>query len=57
MQLKEQLLKRIYEEENERNFLESQLANIEKKELTLIKNLQTGEDPYELYLEKIKLMQ
>ena len=57
MQLKEQLLKRISEEENERNFLESQLANIEKKELTLIKNLQTGEDPYELYLEKIKLMQ
>jgi hypothetical protein len=55
--LKQELLRRISEEENERVFLESQLAKVEKKEMSLIKNIQTGEDPYELYLEKIKLMQ
>jgi hypothetical protein len=57
LQLKQELLRRISEEENERVFLESQLAKVEKKELSLIKNIQTGQDPYELYLEKIKLMQ
>ena len=53
--VRKELLKKINEDERERVFLESQLSKVEKKELNLINKLQVEEDPYQLYLEKLKI--
>lgn len=44
MKLKEELLKKIQEDECERNYLENQLAKVERDEMKIIKNFRNEND-------------
>lgn len=44
MRLKEELLKKIKEDEDERKFLENQLAKVEKEEMNIIKHFRNEDE-------------